>query len=212
MGAAQGNDRFNFDTFLLHGYQQERDALLFFAGIAGASQTKDPVCDVGESRPYLRAVDGVVATVVRHPAFGLEVCKVRPCVGLGIALAPVDFSGSGYPAETVVAVLRCRSSLTPVPAWKAQREIPRSLRHRGFLLPDIVLSWGPAGTAKAVGHLGTSHPPLSLGEFEPVQTPLPVIGFGVVRIGRKKISHVFLERQVLWAQIYVHDGSLKMVF
>ena len=142
VGAAKGNDRFNFDTFLLHGYQQERDALLFFAGIAGASQTKDPVGDVGESRPYLRAVDGVVATVLRQFGLGFEICQVRPCVGLGIALAPVDFSGHGYPVETVVAVLRCRSSLTPVPALKGQKADPKEFARRRFPSPRYSVELG----------------------------------------------------------------------
>ena len=61
--AAKGNDGFYFDTFLFHGDQQKRNAFLFFAGITGASQTKNPVRDVGKSRPYLGAVNGVVGAV-----------------------------------------------------------------------------------------------------------------------------------------------------
>ena len=71
--AAKGNDGFYFNALLLHRYQQKRNAFLFFAGIAGASQTKNPVSDVGESRPYFGAVDGVVGAVLRQFCLGFKV-------------------------------------------------------------------------------------------------------------------------------------------
>ena len=52
-----------------------------FAGIAGASQTKNPVRDVSESRPYLGAVDRVIAAVLRQFRLGFEICQIRPGVG-----------------------------------------------------------------------------------------------------------------------------------
>ena len=71
MRSTEGNDGLYFDAGLFHRNEQERDAFLLFACIAGSSQAENPVGNMRQSRPDLCTVHGVGTTVLGQFGLGL---------------------------------------------------------------------------------------------------------------------------------------------
>ena len=76
---------------LVHGHEQERDALVLGDVGVGAGEHEDPVGQVAGAGPDLLAVDDPLVAVELGPA--PEVAEVGAGVGLGVALAPQVLAG-----------------------------------------------------------------------------------------------------------------------
>ena len=92
--AADQLDRAGGYTGARHVEQDEADALVLAAAVIGAHQAENPVGLVGVTGPDFLAVDQVVITLVLGP--GGQAGEVGARVGLGVALAPADFTAGDF--------------------------------------------------------------------------------------------------------------------
>jgi hypothetical protein len=103
-------DRAHGDAGRLHVDQQEADAGLRLAFVAGAHQAEDPVAVLAERGPGLLAVDDVLVALAL--GLGLDRSQVGTRAGFAVALAPPDLAAGDAGEEALLLLGEPKAMIT----------------------------------------------------------------------------------------------------
>ena len=149
MRAVQQLDGAHGHAGRLHVDQQEADAGLGLALVAGAHQAEDPFAVLAQCGPGLLAVDDVF--VAHAFGAGLDAGEVRARTRFGIALAPPDFA-AGDAGQKAPVLLRCAIGHDDRRHHHgAEGHDARRAGECAFFLEQMLLYGAPAGAAEFLG-------------------------------------------------------------
>ena len=177
--AVEQHHRAHGDAGGLHVDQQEADAGLRLAFIAGAHQAEDPFAVLAQRGPGLLAVDDVFVALTL--GFGLDRCQVGARAGLAVALAPPYLATGNAGQKALLLLRRAKRHDDWRHHHRAKRQHARRTGQSTFFFKQVLLDRTPAGAAKGGGP-GVTEPALFAQNLAPTLQVVSAQAQGVVHL------------------------------